>query len=395
MASASDDRSGRTEGVRWKTPLPAGGSSTPIIWRDRVFLTQASELTQWPPKVPANYAGGASPGGYGSAAKRSVLCFDRKSGQLLWQGDIDYAEPEMTHHDNPFCSASPVTDGERVIAHHGSAGLVCYDLAGKKLWTHDHGKIEHLWGNASSPILWRDLCIQWCGPGDRQFLLAVNKRTGEKVWETPEPGGDSGITTKKFLGSWSTPLIVRVGDEDQLVFPLPHQLKGYDPATGKELWSAKLGGTYCYHSPLTADGLAIFGQSLLKLGGSGDITSDQRSYRVASMFISTAVISGDYLYAYNSVGVPSCHQWQTGKELWKDQIDQRPGGKEAWGSLVCGDGKIYIADRQGNTSVFAAGPKYELLSLNKLDEHTDASIAISHGDLFIRTYKHLWCIGGE
>ena len=91
---------------------------------------------------------------------------------------------------NPFCSASPVTDGERVIASHGSAGLVCYDFEGKELWRHDTGKLEHLWGTASSPIIHGDLCIQWCGPGARQYLIALNKKTGEKVWETVEGGGD-------------------------------------------------------------------------------------------------------------------------------------------------------------------------------------------------------------
>src|SRR5829696_8480884 len=126
-----------TENVRWKVKLPAPGNSTPIIWGDRVFITQASDLTLWPPKVPENYAGGASAGGYAVAEKRSVLCFRRTDGELLWQRDTVYKQPEMTHPTNPFCSASPVTDGERVIASHGSAGLVCYDFEGKQLW-HNH-----------------------------------------------------------------------------------------------------------------------------------------------------------------------------------------------------------------------------------------------------------------
>lgn len=384
-----------TENVRWKVALPSPGNSTPIIWGDKVFITQASDLKQWPPKVPEYYAGGASPGGFAIAGKRSVMCFARTDGKLLWQGDTLYADEEMTHSDNPLCSASPVTDGERVIASHGPAGLVCYDFEGREQWKYDVGKYEHLWGSASSPILYDDLCIQWCGPGERQFLLAVDKRTGEKVWETHEPGGDAGITSKKFLGSWCTPIIARVGDHDELIFALPHVLKGYDPRTGKELWSAKTGGSYCYHSPLHVDGLAIYGQALLELGGSGDVTKNLLRHRVGSMYISTAVIAGDHLYTINNVGVPSCYEWKTGNELWKEQIDKRPEGKEAWGSPVYADGRIYIADRQGTTSVFAAGPKYELLATNRLDERTQASIAISQGDLYIRTHKHLWCIGTE
>lgn len=382
-----------TENIRWQVKLPFAGNSTPVIWGDRVFLTQASEVKQWPPKVPENYAGGASAGGFAIAEKRSLMCFSRTSGELLWQKDVLYKEPEITHSTNPFCSASPVTDGERVIVSHGPAGLACYDFEGKELWRYDVGKIEHLWGTASSPILYKDLCIQWCGPGNRQFLVALNKKTGEKIWETPEEGGDDGITSKKFLGSWSTPLIARVGEEDQLIFPVPFKLKGYDPNTGKELWSARGPGTYCYHSPLFVDGLAIFGRDLVKLGGRGDISKDRMQHGVGAMFISTATIAGDYLYTYNDAGVPSCYEWATGADIWKGQFDKRPGGKAAWGSPIFAAGRIYITDRDGTTSVFRAGPKYELLSLNPLKEHCDASIAVSQGNLFIRTHKQLWCIG--
>ena len=113
-------------------------------------------------------------GGHAVAEKRSVMCYQRSDGKLLWQRDIIYKENEITHPTNPFCSASPVTDGERVIAHHGSAGLVCYDFDGKELWKYDTGKLEHLWGTASSPILYGDLCIIWCGPGERQFTYGVH-----------------------------------------------------------------------------------------------------------------------------------------------------------------------------------------------------------------------------
>jgi outer membrane protein assembly factor BamB len=387
-----------TENVRWKVELPFAGNSTPIVWGDRVFITQARDVTMWPPKVPENYAGGASAGGHAVAERRSVMCFNRADGKLLWERDVVYKEPEITHPTNPFCSASPVTDGERVIASHGSAGLVAYDFEGNELWRHDVGKLEHLWGTASSPILHGELCILWCGPGPRQFLLAVNKRTGEKVWQTDEPGGDDGITSKNFLGSWSTPLVARIdgadGTRDQLVFAVPHKLKGYDPQTGRELWSSAGPGVYCYSSPLFIDGLAVFGQDVVQLGGTGDISAARQRYRVGAMYISTAVIAGEHLYTYNDV-IPACYEWRTGKELWKDQIEKRPGGKTAWGSPVYGAGRIYITDQEGTTLVFAAGPQYKHLATNRLNEHTNASPAISSGQIFLRTHKHLWCIGEE
>src|SRR5262249_23458247 len=223
----------RTTNVRWKVALPAPGNSTPIVWGDRVFLTQASDLKQWPPKVPANYAGGASPGGRAIAEKRSVLCFRRSDGKLLWQGDTIYKEPEMTHPTNPFCSASPVTDGERVIASHGSAGLVCYDFEGKRLWHHDVGKLKHLWGNASSPILYGDLCIQWCGPGERQFLRAVNKHTGKKVWETARPAA----TRESPAGNFSAP-----GAHRSLPESPPHPNPSPPRGEGSKVDPSPLGG---------------------------------------------------------------------------------------------------------------------------------------------------------
>jgi outer membrane protein assembly factor BamB len=386
----------RTKNVRWKAALPAPGNSTPVVWGDLVFITQASDLRQWPPKVPPNFAGGASAGGHAVAEKRSVMCFGRADGKLLWRRDTVYKEPEITHPTNPFCSASPATDGERVIASHGSAGLVCYDFEGKQLWHYDVGRLEHLWGNASSPVTHGDLCVAWCGPGERQFLLAVDKRTGRKVWETPVPGGDAGITTKNFLGSWATPFVARVGGQDQLVFPTPRKLAGYDPRTGKELWSARGPGTYCYSSPLVVSGTAIYGQTLVKLGGTGDITKDTLRHRVGGMYIGTAAVAGDYLYVVNNVGVPSCYEWKTGKDVWKEQIVLRPErAADSWASPVHAGGRVYHLDRRGNTFVFAAGPKYEHLATNRLDEPANASIAVSGGDLFIRTHKHLWCIGGK
>src|SRR5262249_28151873 len=158
--------------------------------------------TVWPPK------GGN--GGPAAARRRSLLCLERASGKLLWQKDVIYEDLEATHPTNPFCSASPATDGERVVVSFGSPGMYCSDFAGKELWKKNLGKLEHVWGNASSPILHGDLAILWCGPGERQFLLAVNKKTGEQVWKHDEPGGSDGMKNKSWIGSWSTPIVVRV-----------------------------------------------------------------------------------------------------------------------------------------------------------------------------------------
>src|SRR5262245_31263377 len=126
------------ENVRWKVKLPDEGSSTPIVWGDRIFLTQASEKSLWPAK-----GGKGGQGGPAIAKKRSLWCLDRATGKIVWQKDVIYDEKESTHPTNPYCSASPVTDGERIVVSHGSAGMYCYDFSGKELWNYQVGKLEH------------------------------------------------------------------------------------------------------------------------------------------------------------------------------------------------------------------------------------------------------------
>lgn len=158
------------QNVRWRIPLPDRGNSTPIVWGDRVFLTQAIEQDK----------------------RRTLMCFNRADGHLLWQAGPTYEEDEPTHPSNPYCAASPVTDGERVIAFFGSAGLYCYDFEGKELWRRDLGKMTHMGGYGASPILHRDLCILNFGPGENGALVAVAKDSGRMLWrvEIPTRGVD-------------------------------------------------------------------------------------------------------------------------------------------------------------------------------------------------------------
>ena len=153
------------ENVRWRVPLPERGNSSPIVWGDRVFVTQA----------------------VGAENRRAIICFDRATGKQLWQSGVTYTEREPTQNANPYCSATPVTDGERIIASFGSAGLYCCDMDGKKLWHRELGKMSHMFGNASSPIIHGDLCYFYFGPDEKSRLIALNKRTGDTAWEVQPP----------------------------------------------------------------------------------------------------------------------------------------------------------------------------------------------------------------
>ncbi|HSI37076.1 MAG TPA: PQQ-binding-like beta-propeller repeat protein [Tepidisphaeraceae bacterium] len=370
-----------TENVRWRVPLADPGNSTPVVWGDKVFLTQANK----------------------GGTVRSLICFARADGKILWQQDVRYDLAERAYNPNWYANASPATDGERVVVSYGSAGLYCYDPDGKELWKRtDLGKWEHTFGNSASPVLYADLVIQWCGPSEkgRNYLLAVNKKTGATVWEHEES-----------FGSWSTPLIARVKDQDQLILGQSRDakggpesksgfLRGYDPKTGTELWKCQGLNSFVYPSALYGNGVAVgmsgFGGSSLAVpaGGTGDVTKDRLWLhpKPANQRVGSGVIVGDHVYMVDENGTAHCYELKTGVDLWKD-VPRLKGGT-TWGSMVHADGRLYLLMRNASTVVMAADPKHEVLAVNPLGagEQTNSSVAISKGDVFIRTFKYLWCV---
>jgi outer membrane protein assembly factor BamB len=368
-----------TENVKWKIPLPDAGNSTPIVWGDKIFLTQATE----------------------KGKKRSLWCLARKDGSKIWEKTVEYTGKEPKHDTNTYCAASPVTDGEQVVVSHGSAGVYCYDLAGQELWHRDLGECRHIWGNAASPVIYKDLVILNFGPGPRTFLIAMNKKSGEDAWKLDEIGKKEG----EYFGSWSTPVVAEVKGRTELLMSWPAVVKSYEPETGKLIWSSrgleKEGGAdrLTYTSPLVANDVIVslagfHGAGIgVKAGGTGDVTDTHRLWRVAKgnpQRIGSGVILGDHVYIVNEPGV-ACLELKTGKEVWNQPI-----AGNAWGSLVHAAGRLYVVSQQGETYVLAAKPELELIARNKLDGATTrASIVPTEGEFLIRTYKHLWCIGGK
>ncbi len=369
-----------TENVKWKVPLANAGNSTPVIWGDKIFLTQAN-------------TGGS---------QRSLLCLAREDGKLLWQKDIKYTEKEQNWNETWYCNASPALDAERALVSFGSAGVYCFDHSGNELWKRtDLGPFEHPFGNGSSPVLAGDLAILWCGVNEkgRNYLLAVDKKTGQTVWEKDQA-----------YGSWSTPLVAKVQGAEQLLLGISKDLKnqpddktgylhGFDLKTGEELWKCQGINSYCYASPLYADGVAVqmsgFAGSALavKLGGKGDITADRLwLHPKNSQRVGSGILTGGHVYVMDENDVPHCYDVQTGEDKWN--VTKRPGsGSQTWGSMVHCEGRLYILMRNGETIVLAASPTYEVLAVNKLPGgNTNSSLAISNGQIFVRTFTNLWCI---
>src|SRR5439155_16086116 len=156
------------ENVRWRVQLADAGNSSPIVWGKRLFITQALEKEH----------------------RRTVMCFERETGKLLWQSGVTYTEEEPTQENNPYCSGTPATDGERVYACFGSAGVSAYDFEGKEVWHRELGKLNHMFGNSVSPVLYKDLCIVNFGPDEKARLIALKAVNGETEWEALPPKVD-------------------------------------------------------------------------------------------------------------------------------------------------------------------------------------------------------------
>jgi outer membrane protein assembly factor BamB len=285
-----------------------------------------------------------------------------------------------------------------VIASLGSAGLLCLDFNGKELWRKDMGPQIHIWGNASSPVIHGDRVFFWGGPGERQFLVALDKKTGNELWRHDEPGGHAGLKKgDPWVGSWSTPTFAKIGGQEQLILSVPKKLKGFDPATGKEVWHCDGLTDLVYTSPVvSSDGIVVamsgYGGATLavKAGGAGDITKDRLWHHPRNpQRIGSPVIVGDYAYLVNEPGLASCFELKSGKDVWKQE---RLMGS-TWGSLVHAAGRLYVTSLKGETVVLKANPeKVTVIERNKLPDDVYASIAIVDGELFIRGYKYLWCV---
>ena len=373
---------GPGKNVRWKVPLPGPGNSSPIVSHGRVFVTCAEN----------------------EGGKRNLYCFDRRTGGNLWVRTVEFSTVEPTHRSNPYCASTPVADGSNIVVWHGSAGVFCYNFEGKELWKKDLGAVRHDWGYASSPILCRGKVILNFGPGSRTFLAALGLKNGDLLWEHDEPGGLD-ATDKRMVGSWSTPIVIKIDGKDQILCSMPARVIACDPETGSLLWfceglaSEKV--DLVYAAPVVSDGIGVAftgwvnGPTVgFKLGGAGDVTASNRLWleKQPQRIGSGVVVDGRLFIVNAGPGTAQCIECSTGKILWTERLE----GGESWGSVVLAAGRLYVTSRRGVTTVFRANPeKLEVLAMNDLGEPSHATPAISDGQIFLRTDKRLYCIAED
>lgn len=372
------------ENIRWKVPLPQPGNGSAIVVGDRVFVTSAEDPT---------------------GQRLSLICHRLLDGSLEWKQTVEIDREMPTHKTNPHAGTTPVADGQTVVVWHATGGLHAYALSGEKRWTRDFGEFRHIWGYGTSPILHGGRVILHSGPGKRVFVAALDLQSGETIWQTEEPveGDGSNTPDRRYFGSWATPVVAKVGGQDQLIVAMPTRVVGYDPRDGKALWWCSGlrhgGGDLAYSSPLIVGNLCFMtggfsGPAMaFTLGGTGDITDTARLWRTekSPQSIGTGLVVGEHVYRPNAgPGTIECLDPWSGKVLWQD----RGAGGNYWSSMVLAEGRAYATAQNGKTVVFepqSAG--YVELARNDVADATNATPAVVDGALVLRGQKSLICIG--
>jgi outer membrane protein assembly factor BamB len=365
----------QSENIRWKVPLRKGNGS-PIVSKGRLFLLDASV----------------------DGRERRLLCLDREDGKQLWTRAVTVAEKQPTHKTNYFGSSTPAANGSTVLAWHSSGGLHAYDFSGELLWSRALGDFRHMWGYATSPVIDGERVVLLAGPGKTIFATALDLKTGKTLWQTDEPvdGDGERNAAGHFMGSWTTPRIVDIGEGRAAICSLPTRVNAYDLNNGKILWTVEglrgKRGDLAYSSPVIEGelGLAIGGYQGPGVGFNLRGERLWRNERNPQNIGSGVIIDGKCYLAHAGPATIECRDVATGTIRWEAQA---PSGEKFWGSVVAADGRLYVTGQSGLTLVFAANPeRFELLSRNDLDEGSNSTPAFSDGQIFLRTFSHLYCI---
>jgi outer membrane protein assembly factor BamB len=325
-----------------------------------------------------------------------LVCLNRRDGKQHYDVELfHYDVPEPLHKINSYASPTPVIEGDRIYCHFGTYGTACVDAtSGKTLWTRRF-EIDHMVGPGSSPILHGKLLILTCDGCDKQFIVAVDKQTGETVWKVDRPPIDTKVGDMRK--SFCTPLIVKHGGREQMIVPGAQWFVSYNPQTGKELWRVNHGsGFSVVPRPVHANGIVYLCTGFAKanlwavrIDGSGDVTETHvvwRNDRQIPLRPSPILLDG-LLYVISDTGMATCFEAATGDTAWTKRI---PGNYSA--SPLLAAGRIYFFGEDGKTTVIKPGRSFEQLAVNTLEEGCMASAAALEGALYVRTRGHLYRI---
>ena len=369
------------ENIAWKTDLPGEGWSSPIVWNNHIFLTTATE----------------------EGANCHVIALDRKTGKILWDNIVFTQKPNQHRHGmNSYATSTPVTDGKTVFAVFSGGGFAALDFNGNIKWINTDLDFYSHHAMGASPILYNDLLIfpfdhsnneepkslGWQTPWDKGFLLALDKNTGKERWRSMR--GMSCL-------AHATPAIMNIAGKDQIISPAGDVIQGFDPTTGKLIWTVDSKGEPCVPSPAIGDGLvysAPTGAAPIRAvrpdaQGNAEIVWEQSGY---TPMMASFLYLKPVLYSFPDNRICALDA-ETGELLWQTRL----GIGQVNPSPIYADGKIYVLSERGTTAVLKPSEDptvaAEILATNDLDELSRASIAIAGNQLLIRTESGLWCIG--
>lgn len=391
--------------VRWKVAIPGLGRSTPIIWKDCIYLTTAvpTATPADPEKVKAVMAATPEFARKGAHVPDKVVQFvvmalKRSDGSVLWQKTLcEQAPLSGTHADGSWASGSPITDGELLYVYFGTYGLYALTLDGETKWRKELGafKTKANFGEGVSPVLCGELLIINQDFEGDSFIVALDKSSGAEKWRVK----------RDEETSWATPLVIDRDGKRQIVVSATKRIRSYDPANGALLW--EVGGMTGNVIPCpVTDGKLVFcmsgfrGSALLAIkldAATGDLANKPDaiawSAKTNTPYVPSPVLSGGRLY-YMKVddGFLTCADAATGTVHYANKLDGVP---VVFASPVAAGGRLYVVGKGGSTAVVKLGPQFELLASNKLDDNIIASPAVAGSDLFIRGEKNLYCIGGK
>ncbi len=366
------------EHIAWKTPIHDRGWSSPVIWRNQVWMTTATS----------------------DGRKLFAVCVDRDSGKIIHDIHVfDVEQPARIAADNSYASPTPVIEEGRVYVHYGTYGTACLDSAsGGVVWTRRDLKCDHEAGAGpgSSPFLVGDLFVVHVDGRDVQYVIALDKSTGTTVWKTVR-SVDYSQTPVNQRKAYCMPIVIPRGSGTQLVSPGAKAVFAYEPATGKELWRVRHRGWSIAPRPVFGLGLvfAIVDRDhpelwAIRPDGSGDVTDSHVVWKVSQTMPprSSPLLVDGLLFLVNRIGVASCIEAKTGEIAWRERIE---GGYSA--SPIYANDRIYFFNEKAICTVIKPSRRFEVLAVNRLaEEQLMASPAVGGKSLFIRTEKHLYRI---
>jgi outer membrane protein assembly factor BamB len=356
--------------VVWKSPVPGIGYSSPIIWGDKLFITTALPETQ----------------------EKMLLCYDGKSGRLLWQKTVLKSAFENKHSDNSYASGTPATDGSLIYLSFldgEDAVVAAYDFTGKQIWLQRPGKFSSPHGYSCSPALFEDkVIINGNSQGD-SFLAALSKTDGEIIWKIP---------LENPAHSFSTPIFREMAGKMQMIYLGNKEVASYNPDDGSKYWYVWGPSEDFTASPVYNEksGLVLISSAwpqryllAIKPDGAGDVTGSHVVWRTreGAYYVPSPVCTDDYLFTTMTNGRVHCIEIATGKILWVEDMGRQ------YASAVLADGLVYMPNDEGVITVIKPGPTFDPLARNPIGERMNASPAISDGKIYLRGYKHLFCIG--